>query len=131
METIAQTISVSKTMLRISWILTTLIALFLFFDAIAKIMMVDQVIEATVRLGYSQSSVYGIGLTLFICTVLYVIPKTSVLGAILLTAYLGGAANTHIRIGDPFYFPVVFGILIWVSVYLRNSQLRNLIPIIK
>jgi hypothetical protein len=131
METIAQTIPVSKTKLWISWIITALIALFLFFDAVAKIVMVDQVVEATARLGYSQTSVYGIGLTLFICTVLYVIPKTSVLGAILLTAYLGGATNTHVRIGEPFYFPVVFGILIWLSVYLRNRELRNLIPIIR
>ena len=131
METIAQTIPVSKTRLWASWIITALIALFLFFDALMKIIMVDQVIEATVRLGYSQSSVYGIGLTLLLCTVLYVIPKTSVLGAILLTAYLGGATNTHIRIGEPFYFPVIFGILIWLSVYLRNKKLRDLVPIIK
>lgn len=131
METVVQTMQVSKTRVRISWIITGLVSLFLFWDALMKILMVDMVIEATQRLGYSQSSVFGIGLTLFICTVLYVIPRTSIFGAILLTAYLGGAVNTHVRMGEPFYFAVVFGILIWLSLYLRDKTLRTLVPLKK
>jgi len=63
------------------------------------------------------------------CTVVYAIPRTSVLGAILLTAYLGGATATYVRVGEPFYLPVIFGVLVWVALFLRDDRLRVLIPL--
>jgi len=66
-------------------------------------------------------------LLLVTCTVLYVVPRTQVLGALLLTAYLGGATATHVRIGDPFWFPVVMGVILWAGLYLREPRLRALL----
>jgi hypothetical protein len=68
---------------------------------------------------------------LLICTVVYAIPITSVLGAILLTGYLGGATATHVRIGQPFWFPVIVGVLLWAALFLREERLRALIPLRK
>ncbi len=65
------------------------------------------------------------------CTLLYVIPRTSVLGAILLTAYLGGATATHVRVGDPFYIPIILGIMVWLGLWLREPRLHNLTPLRK
>lgn len=128
METTTST-HVSKKSMWIAWTITGLLAIFLLFDAITKLLMVSQVITASVNLGYPESSIFGIGMILLISTVFYLVPYTSVLGAVLLTAYLGGATASHVRVGEPFYFPVIFGILIWVSLYIRNKQLRKLIPL--
>jgi Mn2+/Fe2+ NRAMP family transporter len=71
-----------------------------------------------------------IGILEIACTVIYVIPRTSVLGAILLTGYLGGATATHVRIGDPSFFgPVIFGVLVWLGLWLRDARLRALLPL--
>ena len=70
-----------------------------------------------------------IGVVLLICTVVYAIPTTSVLGAILLTGYLGGATATHVRVGQPFWFPVMMGVLVWAGLFLREERLRTLIPL--
>ena len=70
-----------------------------------------------------------IGVLLLICTLIYAIPRTSILGAILLTAYLGGATVTSLRVGQPIYFPVIFGVLVWAGLYLRDLRLRKLIPL--
>lgn len=99
------------------------------FDAVMKLINVAPVREATARLGYPDSLTLGIGIVLLVCTVVYVIPRTSILGAILLTGYLGGATATHVRVGEPFYFPIVFGALIWAGLSLRNARLRALIPL--
>jgi hypothetical protein len=104
-------------------------ALFLLVDGAMKLVKPAVVVEATVRLGYSESAIIPIGVVLIICTILYLIPKTSVLGAILLTGYLGGAVATHVRVGEgmfPIIFPVVFGVLLWLGLYLRNPKLRAL-----
>jgi hypothetical protein len=90
------------------------------------------VVEATVMLGYPESTIVGMGIALLVSTVLYVIPRTAVLGAILLTGYLGGAVATHVRVGEgafPVLFPVFFGVLIWGGLYLRDARLRALIPV--
>jgi len=85
-------------------------------------------------MGYPESSVLYLGMVLLVSTVLYAIPKTSILGAILLTAWLGGAVATHIIHHDPhFYllFPVLFGMLMWLSIWLRDGQLKTIFPIKK
>jgi len=90
------------------------------------------VVEGTVHLGYSETVILPLGVILLACTLLYAFPKTSVLGAILLTGYLGGAVASHVRISDPLFthvlFPVYLGILIWGGLYLRDGRLRRLIP---
>jgi hypothetical protein len=82
------------------------------------------------KFGYSESALTGIGVLEIFCAVLYVIPQTAVLGGILVTAYLGGAVATHVRIADPaFIGPVILGILAWVGLYLRDARLRELLPL--
>ena len=86
----------------------------------------------TLQLGYPESVIVGLGIVLLTCTVLYIIPTTSVLGAILLTGYLGGAVATHVRVGEglfPVLFPVIVGVLIWLGLYLRDEPLRALVPL--
>jgi hypothetical protein len=90
------------------------------------------VVKATVELGYPENTILPIGVVLVICTFLYLIPKTSVLGAILLTGYLGGAVATHVRMGEgpfPITFPIIFGVLLWGGLYLRDLRIRSLIPL--
>lgn len=90
------------------------------------------VIEGSVKLGYSESVIIPLGTVLIACTVLYLIPRTAVLGAILLTGYLGGAVATHVRVGDgifPVAFGVTFGVLLWLGLYLRDARLRELVPL--
>lgn len=111
-------------------IISGLLAAFLVADAVPKILRVSAVVKATGQAGYPESLVAPIGITLLICVVFYVIPRTSVLGAILLTGYLGGATATMVRIQSPwFIFPVIFGMLAWAGVFLRDRRLRALIPL--
>jgi hypothetical protein len=109
-------------------ILSGLTVLFLIFDSVVKLVQSHWALEATVRLGYSEQVVLPLGIVLLASTLLYVLPRTSVLGAILLTGYLGGATATHVRVGQPFVFPIVFGVLVWLGLWLRNARLRALIP---
>lgn len=123
---------VSKTNLWIGRIVSGLPVLFLLVDGVMKLFKPPVVVEATVNLGYTESTIIPIGLVLIICTVLYLIPATSILGAILLTGYLGGAVATHVRAGESLFsivFPVIFGILIWLGLYLRDDRLRALVPL--
>jgi hypothetical protein len=130
MHSPAPTSPPSKAMLWTGRILTALIALFLLFDGSIKVMKVPAAVEGTVRVGYPQFTIVPIGLTLLISLALYLLPRTSILGAILLTGYLGGATATMVRITDPwFLFPVVVGILVWTAVYLRDGALRALLPL--
>ena len=111
----------------VSW----LIAAFLLLDGAAKLFKPAPVIEGTVKLGYSESVIIPLGIVLLVCTVLYLIPRTAVLGAILLTGYLGGAVATHVRVGEGAFgviFAVVFGVLVWLGLYLRDHRLRALLP---
>ena len=105
---------------------------FMLFDAGIKILKLPAAVEGTVRLGYPASTVLAIGVTALVCVVLYAIPRTSVLGAILLTGYLGGATATQVRVQDAwFIFPPILGALIWAGLYLRDERLRALIPLSK
>lgn len=122
---------VSKGVQWAGWIITVLLALFLFFDGVTKIMKVPAVMEAFAKLGYPAQLAPVIGTILVVFTVIYLIPRTSILGAILLAAYLGGAVEVNLRAGDPAFetcFPIVFGILVWLAVFLREPRLRALIP---
>ena len=126
--------SVSNKTLWVARIVSGLAALFLLVDGTAKLFKPAFVVDANVQLGYSESTIIPIAVVLIICTILYLIPATSVLGAILLTGYLGGAVATHVRAGSPLFpilFPVVIGILIWLGVYLRDVRLQTLLPLSK
>ena len=115
------------------YVMTILPSLFLLFDGVMKLFKPRFVVEATMQLGYQESTIIPIGVILVICTALYLIPITSVLGAILLTGYLGGAVATHVRAGQgsfPIIFPVIIGALIWGGLYVRDHRLRNLIPLL-
>jgi hypothetical protein len=132
MQPDTQAAPVSKKMRWAGRILSAIPVLFLLFDGVAKLTKPASVVEATVRLGYPESIIPGLGILLLVCTVVYVIPHTSVLGAILLTGYLGGAIATHVRIGDPLFpilFPSIVGALIWGGLFLRDERLRTLIPL--
>lgn len=125
-------VPVSKKALWTGRILSALAALFLLVDGVAKLFKPAPVVEGTVQLGYPESVIVGLGIVLTACTILYLIPRTSVLGAILLTGYLGGAVATHVRVGGPLFnviFPVVFGALVWGGLFLRDTRLRALIPL--
>lgn len=113
-------------------ILSALMVLFLLFDGVTKIMKVPQVLEAQARLGYPEHTAVLIGIIVLACTLVYVIPSTSILGAILLTGYLGGAVASQVRIGGPLFdafFPGIFGVLVWAGIFLREPRLRALIPL--
>jgi DoxX-like family len=132
MQTVAETPTVSNKALWAGRIVSWLPALFLLLDAVFKLIKPAPVVEATVRLGYPEGLIVGLGIVLLICTILYLIPITSVLGAILLTGYLGGAVATHVRVGESLFsiiFPIIFGVLLWFGLYLRNPRLRSLIPL--
>jgi hypothetical protein len=128
-----QTITNSKKAVWTGRTLSGLAIAFLFMDGVMKLFNPAPVVEAMVRLGYPVSMSLGLGIVLLACVVLYAIPRTSFLGAVLLTGYLGGAVATHARVGDPMFsytlFPTYFGALIWVGLYLRDQRLRILIPV--
>ena len=123
---------VSKTSLWVGRIVSYLPALFVLVDGAMKLVKPRVVVEATVNLGYLESVIVPIGVVLIVCTILYLIPATSVLGAILLTGYLGGAVATHVRVNEGLFsivFAVIFGMLLWLGLYLRDARVRALIPI--
>jgi Ca2+/Na+ antiporter len=125
--------SSSKTSVWVGRILSGLVVLFLVPDGIIKFIKPAPVIETSAHLGLPLSLANTLGILLLICTAIYVFPRTSVLGAILLTGYLGGAVATHLRVGDPLFshilFPTYLGVLLWLGLYLRDSRLRALIPL--
>jgi hypothetical protein len=130
-----QNTRVSKTRLWAGRIMSALVILFLAFDIVIKFVKPAPapVMEAFARLGWSPSLAPVLGTVLLVSTALYVIPITSILGAILLTGYLGGAVATHLRVGDPLLshvlFPTYLGVLLWGGLYLRDDRLRALIPL--
>ena len=89
----------------------------------------EQAMKGFEHLGYSPKLAIRLAAVELACTLLYVVPQTAVLGAILLTGYLGGATATHVRVGEAFHMPVVFGVLLWLGLFLRDPRLRSLIPL--
>ncbi len=127
----------SKSRLLTGRILTTLTVLFLIMDIVFKFIrpVPPQVMQSITQLGLQPALLSAIGILLLVCTVLYVIPATSVLGAVLLTGYLGGAISLHMRVGNPLFgyvlFPVYVGALMWAGLYLREPRLLTLLPLRK
>ena len=130
MPSSTQAAPASKTMLWVGRVISALMIVFMLFDAGIKILKLPAAVEGTVRLGYPASTVQPIGVIGLVCVLLHAIPRTSILGAILLTGYFGGATATQVRVQDAWYFfPPVLGALIWVGLYLRDERLRTLIPL--
>ncbi len=130
MQPAAQTAPVSKKKLWAGRILSALPVLMLLFSGVMKLMKPAPVVQGFAHFGYPESLALCIGILELACTVVYVIPRTSVLGAILLTGYLGGATATHVRIGEAlFIIPVILGVLVWGGLFLRDDRLRALIPL--
>lgn len=131
MQSSTEPAPVSKKMLWTGRVISALPALLLLLDGVMKLFKPAPVVEATVKLGFPENTIIGMGVVLIISVLLYMIPRTAVLGAILLTGYLGGAVATHVRAGEgagPILFPVVFGVLIWGGLYLRDHRVNTLIP---
>ena len=125
----------SKKMLWTGRIVSWVIAALLLLDAGMKVLQVPQVMEGTVKVGYPAGTVRPIGIILLLCLICYVIPRTSVLGAILLTGYLGGAVATNVRISTPLFsytlIPMYVGVLVWGGLFLQDEGVRALIPLRK
>jgi hypothetical protein len=121
----------SKKLLWTGWVMSALPALFLLVDGAMKLVKPEPVVTATLELGYPESAIVGIAIALLASTILYLVPPTAVLGAILLTGYLGGAVATHVRVGHGLFeivFPVIFGALLWGGLWARDERLRALVP---
>jgi hypothetical protein len=132
MHEFTQTASISTKGLWAGRLISGIAVIFLVFDGVTKLIRVPQVVEATAQLGFPQSSLPAMGILLLACTLLYVTPRTTVLGAILLTGYLGGATAANVRVSHPLFetvFPVIFAVLIWAGTVLRDGRLRILIPL--
>jgi len=109
-------------------VLSALPVLMLLMSASFKFLKPPEVTEGMAKFGYSESVLLPLGIVELTATVLYVVPQTSVLGAILLTGYLGGATATHVRIDDAFHMPIILGVLLWLGLYFRDARIRALVP---
>jgi len=130
----ANTQGTSKAMLWTGRVLSGLAILFFLMDGIMKLFKPAVVVNATLGLGYPESEIVGIGVVALICIALYAVPRTAILGAILLTGYLGGAIASKVRIDSPLFdivFALVFALFIWGGLWLRNPRLRALLPLSK
>ncbi len=129
METTTPPTTISKAALWTGRIMSAVPGLMLTFSGVMKLIHPPQLDEGLARLGWPVGLALTLGLLELACTAVYLVPRTAVLGAILLTGYMGGAMATHVRIGDAVYLHVVFGVLIWGGLYLRDPRLRALIPL--
>jgi hypothetical protein len=130
MPSVTQTSTVSKTGLWVGRILSALLMLIFSLDGVVKLIKLAPAVEGTAKLGYPVSLVVPIGIVMLTCVALYMIPRTSILGAILLTGYLGGATATQVRVESIwFLFPVVLGVMVWGSLFFRDDRVRALIPL--
>jgi hypothetical protein len=129
MSTPDQTASVSKAVLWTGRVFTALPVAMLLFSAAGKFSGAPELAKGFEHLGWPIGLAFALGVVELVATVLYAIPRTSVLGAILITGYLGGAIATHVRIGEPFILQALFGVLAWGGLYLRDPRLRVLIPL--
>ena len=120
---------VSKVALWTGRVLSALPVLMLLMSAYFKFNMPPDAKEGMTKIGWNESMLAPLGILEIACTIIYVIPQTAVLGAILLTGYLGGAIATHVRVGEPFIVPAALGVVIWLGLYLRDVRIRALIPL--
>jgi DoxX-like protein len=129
MQSVTQTAPISNKLVWTGRIISALLVLLLLFSGSMKVFFLAQAAPEFTRLGYPESVILGIGIAEIACAIIYAIPSTAVLGAILVTGYLGGATATHVRIGDPFIMPILIGVLVWVGLFLREDRLRALLPL--
>lgn len=133
MQTVTQTAPVSNRAIWAGRIISGVVIAFLLLDGIMKLIPLNIVLETSEQLGIPTTLARLLGVLTLACTILYAIPRTSVLGAILLTGYLGGAIYTHLRVGSPLFTHILFGVylglMIWGGLYLRDERVRALIPI--
>jgi DoxX-like family len=133
MPSATPTAPVSRKRLWAGRVLSALAVLFLLFDGVIKLMTIAPVVESVTRLGYPVSLAGAIGILELLCLAVYLFPRTSVLGAILLTGFLGGATASQVRIGEPLLshvlFPSYVGALLWGGLFLRDDRLRALLPL--
>ncbi len=129
MSTEPETTPGSKKLVWAGWIMSLLPAALLVMSGGMKLTQSEQVAEGFAHLGYDPNLAVGLAIVELACTAIYLIPRTAVLGAILLTGYLGGATATHLRIGEPYFAPVLVGMVVWLGLYLRDSRIRALIPL--
>jgi hypothetical protein len=122
----------SKVPTRIGWTLSILAIAFMLFDAGGKLALESHVVDATTKIGYPVDAIRPIGVIALLCTILYAVPRTAILGAVLLTGFYGGAVASKVRIEDPLFssilFGVYFGLIAWGGLYLRDERLRALFP---
>ncbi len=132
-ESDTQVIRISRKTLWAGRIISALPALFLLVDGIMKLVKPEPVVKATIELGYPESVIMALGMILLVGVILYMVPRTAVLGAILLTGYFGGAIAAQVRVGNPLFshvlFPVYLAVLIWGGLFLRDPRLHALIPL--
>ena len=123
----------SKTQVVVGRVLSGLAIAFLTFDSVGKLLRVQPVIDGTIQLGYPTSIIIPLGIILLSCVLIYAVPRTSVIGAMLLTGYLGGAVATHARLEHPLLshtlFPIYVAVIIWAGLVLRDARLRILLPV--
>lgn len=132
MDNLQGTEIISKKGVWTGYIISSVSGLFLLMDGVMKLFKPEVVVKPTIELGYNESVIIPLGVVLLACTILYIIPRTAVLGVILLTGYLGGAVATHVRVGTADFsivFPIILGILLWLGLYLRDERLRALVPL--
>ena len=121
---------VSKVQLWLGRIMSAIVSMFLVVDGVMKLFRPPVVVKATLQLGYAESAIVGIGATLLLCTLLYIVPRTSAVGAVLLTGYLGGAVASNVRAGMPLFnilFPIIIAGLAWGGLWLRDLHVRELL----
>ena len=128
LDTVTGAVTISKTRLWTGRVIGAWLVLFLAFDGVVKALKMAVAIEGTKRLGYPEHVIVSLGIVELICLAAYVVPRTSVVGAVLLTGYLGGATATQVRVEDPwFLLPVAIGALVWLSLSLRNPRIGSLL----
>ena len=128
MATTSQTApDISKPIILAGWIIGIVAVAFLVMSGVVKLVRPDLFVVGFTRFGYDQSVVLPLGVVQLVCTVLYLFPRTAVLGAVLLTGYMGGAIATHLRVGDPYFVQLGIGVLLWLGLYLRDRRIRELL----
>jgi hypothetical protein len=132
MQSTSQAAPVSRASLWVGRILSWIVLLFLIFDGVTKVLKASPSVKGTMELGYSEALVPVIGMILLVCVLFYAIPQTQVLGAILITGYLGGAVASQVRVGKPLFsnelFPIYVAGLVWLALFLQDGRLRALVP---
>ena len=132
MSTNTEAVTPSRVSTRIGWALSILTVAFMLFDAGGKLALESHVVDASTKIGYPLAAIRPIGVIALVCTILYAVPRTAILGAVLLTGFYGGTVASKLRIEDPLFssilFGVYFGLIAWGGLYLRDGRLRALFP---